>query len=171
MVTAKTALNIIPVERNSELIAQVNQLAKKIYLPYYSNCINPVHAFQTYNNYQTPDAIKKAILSGEEYYIVCSENLNVGYFAVKVNKKENSLFISKLYLDYSVRGKGFGKYILNLILNFASKIQLSQIELMVSKKNPTIKIYEKFGFKILKLICMEEGNNCISEDYLMRLKI
>lgn len=171
MLTTKVELDLIPVEKKSNLIAQVSYLARKIYLPYYSNCLNPLCALQMYGKYQTSRAIKKAITSGEEYYIICSENQNIGYFSIKVKQKENSLFISKLYLDHSVRGKGFGRYIFNLILSSAVELHLSKINLIVCKKNPTIKIYEKFGFKILKSIYEDEGNGLISDDYLMQLEI
>ncbi len=171
MLTTKVALELIPVEKKSNLIAQVSRLARKIYLPYYSNCINPLCALQMYGKYQTSRAIKKAILSGEEYCIVCYEKQNVGYFAVKVNEAENSLFISKLYLDSSVRGKGFGRYIFDIILTFAAELNLSKINLIVSKQNPTVKIYERFGFKILESLYEDEGNGLISDDYLMQLEM
>ncbi len=171
MLTVQVALNLIPVEKNSNLIKQVNLLARKIYLPYYSKCINPLYALHTYGRHQTSRAIKKAILSGEEYYIVNYEGNNVGYFAIKVTENENSLFISKLYLDSSVRGKGFGRYTFNYVLTIAKELNLSKIILNVSQKNPTVKIYEKFGFKILKPIYIDEGNGITSEDYLMELEI
>ena len=171
MLTVQIALNLIPVEKNSSLIKQVNLLARKIYLPYYSKCINPLYALQIYGKYQTSRAIKKAILSGEEYYIVNYEGKNVGYFAIKINEDENSLFISKLYLDSSVRGKGFGRYIFNHILTLAKEHNFSTLTLNVCQKNPTLKIYEKFGFKVLKSLYIDEGNGIASEDYLMQLEI
>lgn len=169
MVNLKTIVNIIPVENDLDLVMQVNELARFIYLKHYSECINPMCAQYMYNAYQTPKAIMKAISCGEKYFIVEYKNMNIGYFAIKCDK--GKIFLSKLYLHNSARGKGIGKYILNLLIELSKELDVTCIELFVSKTNPTVNIYSKLGFRILKEVFSSLENGVIENDYLMRLDI
>lgn len=152
-----------------DLILQISKLAKIIYLSHYVKCINPICAKRMYDTYQTPNAILNAINDGENYFIVRFKNKNIGYFAI--NPYEDKLFLSKLYLDSSVRGYGIGKYILNILINLSKELDIPHIELFVSKTNPTVNIYKKFGFRVIKDVFTDCGQGLIEDDYLMQLDI
>lgn len=169
MLNVNVGIDIIPVKKSMDLIMQISKLAKIIYLNHYIKCINKTCAKRMYDTYQTPNAIIKAIDSGENYFIVKIKDKNIGYFAI--NPYEDKLFLSKLYLDPSVRGCGIGKYILNILINLSQELEIPHIELFVSKTNPTVNIYKKLGFKIIKDVFTDSGQGLIEDDYLMQLDI
>ena len=164
-------LNLLSIKKDKSLIKAVSKLAKEIYLKHHSTYLNPISVEKMYNTYQTPKAIEYAIDKGEEYYIVKLLSKNIGYFAIKFEEKIKRVFLSKFYLDSKFRSLGIGRRLLNLVIEATKKSDCSKLELLVNKGNPTLKIYEKFGFEILKDICNDFGYGFIEDDYLMRLKV
>ena len=59
----------------------------------------------------------------------------------------NQIELKRLYLTASERGKGLGKYILNLALRMAKKSDYNRIHLeTTSKFVEAVSLYRKYGF-------------------------
>ncbi len=166
-----SGLNLLFIRKDKSLIKVVSKLAKEIYLKHHSSYLDSIIVEKMYNTYQTPKAIEYAINNGEEYYIAKLFSKNIGYLAIKPEEKIKRVFLSKFYLNSKFRNLGIGRRLLNLIIEATKKLNCSKLELLVNKGNPTLKIYKKFGFEILKDICNNFGYGFIEDDYLMRLKI
>lgn len=87
-------------------------------------------------------------------------NNNNGYFGLIIHKNsvvgtfglfkltEEICELRKMYLMKEHRGKGIGKYIMNLIINMAKEKGYKQIELeTASVLKEAIGLYNKYGFK------------------------
>ena len=57
--------------------------------------------------FQTSEAMQQQAEKGYEYYLLEHQNNDVGYLAIE--KRDDDLFLSKIYLLKTCRGKGFGK--------------------------------------------------------------
>ena len=171
MESLNDCVHILPVGNDKSLINKVSSLAKSIYLPHYADCLNYKTAEKMYEIYQTPKAIEYATNKGEEYYLVQLLNDYAGYYSVDIRDDQKRIFLSKLYLDSKCRGKGIGRYIINLITQLAKSRDISAIDLMVCKDNPTCEIYKKLGFKILKSIYRKSKGGLVDDDYLMKLTV
>ena len=94
----------------------------------------------------------------------------IGYAAVQ--PKEDELFLSKLYIKASQRGRGYGRKVVEFLEGMARNKGLDKITLTVNKNNlDTIKAYEKFGFENLGPVVMDIGGGFVMDDYKMAKQI
>lgn len=87
------------------------------------------------------------------YFSICekSNNENIGMvFLSDINWINRTCYFHILIGDKSSRGKGYGKEVLEIIINYVfHTLNLRKITLQVVRNNkPAISLYEKKGFKI-----------------------
>ena len=71
----------------------------------------------------------------------------VGFFCYSVNTTDNVVFLKFIIVDKTKRGKGYGKEMLNLALQYAFQITGAKVQLNVFSENIVAKqCYEKVGF-------------------------
>jgi len=152
---------------NSELdYKTIENLAVTIWQEHYIPIIGVQQVEYMLNKYQSVNAIKAQLKEGAEYYLIKYQNIIVGYFSYC--KKEESLFLSKIYILSALRGKGVGKTAMMYIQSKAEQMGYSSISLTVNKNNEaSIKAYEKMDFKKIKKMVVDIGNGFVMDDYLM----
>jgi RimJ/RimL family protein N-acetyltransferase len=82
-------------------------------------------------------------------YIATEDNGQpIGFFCYSVNTKDNIGFLKFVMIDKAKRGKGYGKEMLNLALQYAFQITGAKaVQLNVFSENTLAKqCYEKVGF-------------------------
>ncbi|NJM22682.1 MAG: GNAT family N-acetyltransferase [Nostocaceae cyanobacterium CSU_2_110] len=91
--------------------------------------------------------------------------VETGYFSVQ--DRGDRLFLSKLYVLKSFRGKGIGKQAIKFIKNtFSNPI----IHLTVNKNNSdSIAFYKNVGFDIVDDVVTDIGNGFVMDDYVMEM--
>ena len=151
-------------------LSQVQQIAEiaqivfnEIYTPY-----TPIDFVADYiNTHQSVAAIQKQIEKEDfSYFLLESENEVLGYLGIQTN--EHTLHISKLYILKQFRNQQYGKKAMIFINKYASKNNLQEIHLEVSKQNEkAIAFYKKDGFKITDSIIYLHHDNQKIIDYLM----
>lgn len=145
----------------------IEALGKIIWTEHYTPIIGPGQVAYMLDKFQSESAIEKQIEEGVEYYIIHHENTTVGYLSFY--KKEDSLFLSKLYVLSTERGKGIGKSAMEYLELKRKDNMCKSISLTVNKYNTnSIKAYEKMGFKKIKAIVMDIGNGFVMDDYVMK---
>jgi ribosomal protein S18 acetylase RimI-like enzyme len=152
---------------NSEVdFNTITKLASTIWKEHYTPIIGIEQVKYMLDKYQSVNAIKKQIEEGAEYYLISYKNESVGYLSVST--KESSLFLSKIYILSSQRGKRIGKTSMEFIEEIAIKNQCENISLTVNKYNTnSIKAYEKMGFVKVKEIVIDIGNGFVMDDFKM----
>jgi ribosomal protein S18 acetylase RimI-like enzyme len=87
---------------------------------------------------------------------------------VAVKKETDFLFLSKIYVLSTYRGKKIGKAALQHVVDMANSFNLNTIKLNVNKFNTnSILAYKKLGFIKIKSIITDIGNGFIMDDYQM----
>ena len=81
------------------------------------------------------------------------------------------LYLSKFYLYKDQRGKGYARAMLGFLTDAAREMGLKGIELNVNRSNPTTRIYDRLGFRIIREEDNEIGNGFIMDDYVYALNI
>jgi len=151
----------------SEHFTTVEMLAEAVWREHYTSIIGKPQVDYMLNKFQSAKTIKQQVLEGYHYYILMFDNKAVGYIAIK--KEDQDLFLSKIYLLKSQRGKGFGKSAMVFIENKANEWGCNSISLTVNKGNTnSIKAYENLGFKHLGAIVIDIGNGFMMDDYKMK---
>jgi ribosomal protein S18 acetylase RimI-like enzyme len=155
---------------NKKAIAQVYNLAKEIWNQHYLPIIGQEQVDYMLDKFQSERAIKEQIAEGYKYYLIIDNQIDnqveVGYFSVK--DKAAKLFLSKLYVLDSFRGKGIGKQGIKFI---KSTFNNPVIQLTVNKNNfNSIAFYKKVGFKIVEDVVTDIGNGFVMDDYVMEMQ-
>jgi RimJ/RimL family protein N-acetyltransferase len=147
----------------------IAELASVIWQQHYIPIIGAGQVEYMLNKYQSKAAIKQQTIDGAQYYIIHYQESAVGY--ISYMKKEGVLFLSKIYILDTFRGKGIGKLAMDFIKSNAKKLGLNKIALTVNKYNTnSIKAYEKMGFDNVGEIVTDIGNGFVMDDYQLEIQ-
>jgi len=152
------------------LLLAIESLAFEIWNQHYTPIIGQQQVDYMLAKYQCFSAMKQQISDGYRYYAIMdepeTEQTIIGYFAIQA--RANSLFLSKLYLDTSSRGKGLSRLALSFIEQLAVDENLSKIELTVNKYNTgAINAYKAMGFTVKEEAVFDIGEGFVMDDYVM----
>lgn len=148
-------------------IEAVAELACDIWHEFYVPLIGKAQVDYMVARFQSADAIREQLRLGYEYFVVCRGAALIGYMGVQPQQERKALFISKFYLHKSSRGSGTGRLCMEFIEQLAGQRGLTLLWLTVNKGNPSVKVYERLGFRIAKDIVMDIGNGFVMDDYRM----
>ena len=151
-------------QRQIDIVAS---LAKEIWTECYTPIIGRDQVEYMLCTFQSKDAISVQIhTEGCRYFLIEEDGAYVGYLGVQSKDKE--LFLSKIYIEASRRGKGIGRKAVQFLEHLASLRNLNKISLTVNKNNlQSIKAYEKMGFTNLGSVVQDIGNGFIMDDFKM----
>ena len=153
-----------------EQVEQLSILANSIWREHYTPIIGEKQVKYMLEKFQSSAAISRQINNQYYYDLVFRDLSPIGYLCVK--KKQNDLFLSKIYLIKSERNKGLGKHMINRVLHYAKELNCDAVTLTVNKQNTkTIAAYLKMGFVQEKAIVMDIGNGFVMDDYQMRMSL
>jgi len=118
------------------------------------------------NKFQSFDAIKNQILRGTEYYRLLRNTDLLGYCSIQ--KEDDILFISKIYVSKEYRGQKNGGHMLSKLEQIANDRGLSQLRLTVNKNNSkSIEFYKHQGFEVKRALTIDIGQGFVMDDYEM----
>jgi len=160
-------MDIISVQQNDDnVIKLIESLADEIWKEHYTSIIGIEQVEYMLDKFQSSKAIKKQLEEGYIYYLLEDNGTPAGYFSLI--KQDNVLFLSKLYIKSSFRGKGAGRKSVEYITNIAKGENLDKIRLTVNKYNHnSIEAYKKFGFVIVDSVVNDIGAGFVMDDYIM----
>jgi GNAT superfamily N-acetyltransferase len=81
---------------------------------------------------------------------------------------EAGMKLHKIYFLPNVQGKGYGKILLQRVIEEARSKELAYIELNVNRNNKAKTFYEKMGFVVHQEVDVNIGNDFWMNDYIMR---
>ena len=141
-------------------------LAHTIWYEHYTAIIGKAQVAYMVNKFQTAEVMIKQAKEGYHYYIITYNSNAIGYLAIQ--KRNEDMFISKIYLLKESRGKKIGKKAMQYVEDYAKSVNCSSISLTVNKHNSnSIKAYEKTGFVTTEAIVTDIGNGFVMDDYVM----
>lgn len=159
----------IPVTSDNQIV-DVESLAREIWTEHYTPIIGKEQVAYMLDNFQSRQAISDQIKAGVLYFLIREEDTFIGYLAVQ--QKGNELFLSKIYVKRSKRGKGYGKKTVLFVEQLARERHLARLVLTVNKNNvDSIKAYEKLGFKTIGALVQDIGNGFVMDDYKMEKNV
>lgn len=159
-------LDIVPVS-TVEQIQEVAALAELIWHEHYEPIIGVDQVNYMIEKFQSAPAMKKQMeQEGYQYYMLLHQGKLTGYFAIK--EEEETLFLSKFYIDKSYRGRDYARSALNFIEEYCYERRLNKLWLTVNRHNEiSIKIYNKLGFKNVGTQVTDIGSGYVMDDFIM----
>ncbi len=158
-------MTIKPVQNESEIEVVVN-LAYEIWNEHFTPIIGKAQVDYMLEKFQSGRSISEQIENGFLYYLIRINNDSIGYLGI--HPKQDELFLSKIYIRSSERGKGYSRKAIQFLEKLAQEKGLRKITLTVNKNNTdTIKTYEKLGFKNAGSFVQDIGDGFIMDDYGM----
>ncbi len=110
------------------------------------------------NKYFKKENVDKFINEGYEYFKIYDKGVLIFV------EREKDIFLDKLYLDESLRGKNIPPIVFDFLLKRKKDITLN-----VNQGNKrAVNCYLKNGFEIEVTHDVELGNGMINKDYIMR---
>ncbi|WP_142785649.1 GNAT family N-acetyltransferase [Changchengzhania lutea] len=147
----------------------IEKLADTIWRNHYIPLVGKAQIDYMLAKYQSAEAIENQVADGFEYYVLNYSKIPVGYIAIK--QETNSLFLSKIYVLKTFRGKKIGKSAMDFIEEKAKAYHLNAIRLTVNIHNAdAIAAYEKLGFVNIGPLVTDIGNGFVMDDYEMQKK-
>ena len=158
--------NIQIVPTTPESAGEIESLARAIWTGFYTPLIGAVQVAYMLEKFQSKAAILSQLKEGILYFLIRErEGKNIGYLALV--PKAGELFLSKFYMMEENRGKGCGRQALEWMRGFAREKGFPKISLLVNKRNPSVRIYQKIGFQITASPVTDIGGGFVMDDYRM----
>ena len=158
--------NIFSKPTSNQNFLQIETLARKIWEEHYTPIIGEAQVAYMLGKFQSIAAMQKQVSEGYEYFMIKEGEELVGYLAFK--EEQDQLFLSKVYVHSSMRGKGLGKAAIEFVKEQVAQRGLKQIRLTVNKYNHnSIAAYLKMGFVKTRELVIDIGEGYVMDDYEM----
>jgi GNAT superfamily N-acetyltransferase len=158
-------IQIIPVSDENQ-IDMIERLAFEIWNQHFIPIIGKAQVDYMLAKFQSKAAIADQIANGYLYYLFDNGDQHIGYMAVL--PQADRLFLSKLYIVASGRGKGYGRQALAFLEKMAIEKGADRISLTVNRHNgDTISAYERLGFQNVGTVVQDIGGGFVMDDYRM----
>lgn len=149
----------------------VERLSVAIWTDYYTPLIGRAQVEYMLGRFLTLEALRAQIAEGYEYYLVEEVRQPIGYFAFQFRDK-GELFLSKYYVEKSRRGNGYGRRVMDLLVETARRHGARKIALTVNKGNRlALAVYERLGFRNVEALVTDIGGGFVMDDYRLEKEV
>lgn len=149
----------------------IKDLAFTIWPSTYGEILSSEQLNYMLDNFYSVESLEKQMNNGQIFKVLLEDKNIVGYLGYEFNCKETGLLkIHKIYLLPETQGKGFGKFMIDEVIEIAKSNNQKGVFLNVNKYNKAQFFYNKLGFTITKEEVIDIGNDYIMDDYQMELK-
>jgi len=164
-------LLLTPVQ-TAEQIQEAADLAKIVWTEHYTSLIGSAQVAYMIEKFQSAPAITEQLRQGYRYYLMQSGGISVGYTSILSQPMEKSLFLSKIYVEKTYRGRHFTSQTIEALKEICRMEGLDKIWLTVNKGNhSSIAVYEHLGFSKVRDVITEIGEGYVMDDYIMEATI
>lgn len=152
-------------------INKLAALASDIWHEYWTDILSIEQINYMVEKFQSEEAINNQIKNEKyTYFFIKYNRQDIGY--IGLSRKEDYLFLSKIYVQKTFRHRGIGTNAFEFIKSYAKSQKYNRIILTVNKNNTnTTSAYFKWGFKIIDSVVTDIGSGFVMDDYIMEYKM
>jgi GNAT superfamily N-acetyltransferase len=150
----------------------IRRLAEQIWWPAYSPLLKADQIVYMLNEIYSVEKIVEQIASGTQTYLLLIVDEQPVAFAAYSSREENLEIykLHKLYCLPTTQGKGYGKMLVNTVIDQVRAAGKHILELNVNRQNKAKTFYEKMGFTIIYEEDIPIGPYWMN-DYVMRKEL
>jgi ribosomal protein S18 acetylase RimI-like enzyme len=106
---------------------------------------------------------------GHRFLLLREGETAVGYTSYQLDYRPGTTKIHKIYLLPQTQGKGYGRALIEAVVERARAAGQQRLRLDVNYQNPAVGFYEYLGFRTIERIDTHIGNGYLMEDYVMEM--
>ncbi len=149
--------------RDAELtdLPELSVLAHRIWREHYVPIIGSGQVEYMLAKWYNLEALTEQMQEAERFTrLVEIDEKMAGY--IQYGRKDDAMFIYKVYIEQKYRGRGIGKQLFD-------QIGYCPLELRVNKDNVnSIAFYKRYGFEVIDENILQIGDGFVMDDYVMR---
>ena len=155
---------------NSADAATIRTLAEAVWWPTYRPILAEPQIQYMLDTLYDLESIRNQVTTGEQTYLLLSEDDKPVGFASYSPRKENPAIykLHKLYCLPETKGRGYGSALLAEVEKAVQASGIHLLELNVNRYNPAKGFYEKMGFIIVSEEDIDIGGGYWMNDFVMR---
>lgn len=158
-------IELKPIQTKQD-IAKLSPLLETIWREVFPSIIGLEQTEYMLLHYQSPEDIHREITDGAQYFFIEKDGQSIGYLAFDI--REDYLFISKIYLLNSERGKGISSQLFDWLENQARSAGKNRLHLHVNRENSqAIAVYQHKGFSVVQTAIGDIGGGFVMDDFYM----
>ena len=162
-------INFHDVKSDGDL-EKIEIMAHTIWHEHYTPIIGTEQVNYMLDKFQSVKSMRDQINLGYQYFLINLNENAVGYLSFE--KREQALFLSKIYLLKEKRGLGIGRKAMEFVTSAAKGLSCEKVTLTVNRFNQnSIKAYKRAGFEKKGELVQDIGNGFVMDDYLMEKKV
>ena len=164
-------MTVVLREVKDEELGELAVLSAKLWRAAYGELLGEKQIAYMLDKFQSEKAFRGQISSGYRYYYITADGTVIGYTGV-CPREGGEFFLSKLYLDPSAQGKGYGQAGLSAVADLAKKAGCDRVTLTVNKGNErAIRAYRRFGFTLTREEKTDIGGGFFMDDFVMEYRL
>lgn len=143
-------------------------LANDIWHEFFPSILSEGQINYMVEKFQSAPAMREQIaVGGYRYYFVMHDGETIGYIGIQ--PEDELLFLSKLYLKKEYRGHGYGRQMIEFVVQQARELGKSGVYLTVNRFNDgSINVYHATGFKLARTQVTDIGSGYVMDDYVFQ---
>lgn len=162
-------LKIKPIHTKQD-IDTLSPLVETIWRDVFPPIIGLAQTEYMLRHYQSPECIQREINEGVKYFFIEVDGKCIGYLAFEI--QEHYLFISKIYLLGSERGKGISSQLFDWLEKEALLAGKNRLNLHVNRGNSkAISVYKHKGFTVVQSAVSDIGCGFVMDDFYMEKQL
>ncbi len=149
----------------------ISTLAHAIWPDTYGNILGEAQLHYMLNLFYSHDSLAKQFAEGHEFLIALMNAETVGFASYSHGDKVGIYKVHKLYVHPMLHGKGYGKALLDKIVEDIKPLSAHTLQLNVNRQNRAIDFYKRYGFHIAGEEDIAIGEGFFMNDYVMEKAI
>lgn len=144
----------------------ISEIGKQSYRETYPAILTTEQIDFMLNKNYTVDAIRALMDDSHDFYLLYEDAVVKGFISIQ-SIEQYILRIEKLYLLAEVKGRGYGKKLVDYVGQLANSKNLKLLELNVNRSNPAYHFYLKQGFVVKEIVDIPYYGYVL-DDYIMQ---
>lgn len=151
-------------------IERLARLADSIWHEYFPSILSDAQIDYMVDRFLSVEALKSQIAEGYIYLLAVDAERTVGFTGA--HPEGNRLFISKVYVRRSDRGRGYASRMHDYWLDYSRRNHIETLWLTINRFNAlSLAVHQKRGFRIVRAEVNDIGSGYVMDDYILELNL
>ncbi len=152
-------------------IPSINILAHAVWPDTYNSILSEAQIKYMLELFYSHKSLEKQFDEGQVFLMALMNAETVGFASYSHADYKGIYKVHKLYVHPMLHGKGFGKTMLDVIVQHIINMEAAAMQLNVNRYNRAVSFYERYGFKTIGEEDTAIGEGYFMNDYVMEKKL